>query len=216
MLFFALFSSLLRACFGSKLEMVRISRSEWKNTYFKKLGKYLSDCDRCFIVNVDNVRSKQMQQIRIALRGSADLVLGKNTLMKKVIQQQLFRNENLEKIVPHIKGNVGFVFTKNELSEIRQKLKENRVEAPAKSGAIAPCDVVIPAQNTGLGPEKTSFFQALSIPTKISRGAIEILNDVHLIKKDSKVGMSEAALLGMLKIYPFSYGLVITQVNSCY
>lgn len=47
--------------------------------------------------------------------------------------------------------------------------------AAARAGAIAPCDVTVPAQNTGLGPEKTSFFQALGITTKISRGTIEIL-----------------------------------------
>lgn len=36
-------------------------------------------------------------------------------------------------------------------------------------------------------------------------------SDVHLIHKDEKVGASEAALLQMLKIYPFSYGLQIQQ-----
>ncbi len=50
-----------------------------------------------------------------------------------------------------------------------------KVPAAARAGAIAPCDVTVPAQNTGLGPEKTSFFQALGITTKISRGTIEIL-----------------------------------------
>ena len=84
-----------------------------------------------------------------------------------------------------------------------------QVQAPAKAGAIAPIDVFVPPQNTGLGPEKTSFFQALSIATKISRGTIEILSNVHLIKKEEKVGFSEATLLQMLKIYPFSYGLRI-------
>ena len=47
--------------------------------------------------------------------------------------------------------------------------------APARAGAIAPVDVTIPAQVTSLGPEKTSFFQALQIPTKITRGTIEII-----------------------------------------
>ena len=84
-----------------------------------------------------------------------------------------------------------------------------QVEAPAKAGAIAPIDVFVPPQNTGLGPEKTSFFQALSIATKISKGTIEILSEVHLITKDDKVGFSEATLLQMLKIYPFAYGLKI-------
>lgn len=55
--------------------------------------------------------------------------------------------------------------------------------AAARAGAIAPCDVTVPAQNTGLGPEKTSFFQALGITTKISRGTIEILvSELQLFK----------------------------------
>lgn len=112
----------------------------------------------------------------------------------------------------HIKGNVGFVFTKDDLVEVRDKILENKVKAPARAGALAPLDVKIPPQNTGLGPEKTSFFQALQIPTKISKGTIEILNEIHLIKKDEKVGASEAALLNMLNISPFTYGLVIRQV----
>ena len=63
-----------------------------------------------------------------------------------------------------------------------------------------------------MGPEKTSFFQALQIPTKITRGTIEILNEVNLIKTGDKVGASEAALLNMLNIQPFSYGLAVQQV----
>jgi large subunit ribosomal protein LP0 len=86
------------------------------------------------------------------------------------------------------------------------------VAAPAKAGALAPIDVFVPAQNTGLGPEKTSFFQALRITTKISRGTIEILNNVHLIVEGEKVGASEATLLQMLKMMPFSYGLIIMNV----
>jgi large subunit ribosomal protein LP0 len=61
-------------------------------------------------------------------------------------------------------------------------LVSNKVQAPARAGALAPLDVIIPAQNTGLGPEKTSFFQALAIPTKISKGTIEIISDVHIVK----------------------------------
>lgn len=132
--------------------------------------------------------------------------------MRKAIKGHLETNPALEKILPHIKGNVGFVFTKDDLVEIRDKLLENKVRAPARAGAIAPLPVVIPAQNTGLGPEKTSFFQALSIPTKISKGTIEIINDVHILKPGDKVGASEATLLNMLNISPFSYGLIVEQV----
>jgi len=153
-----------------------------------------------------------MQKIRISLRGHAVVLMGKNTMMRKAIRGHMETNPNLEKLLAHIKENIGFVFTKQDLSFIREKLSANKVAAPAKAGSIAPCDVVIPAQVTNMGPEKTSFFQALQVPTKITRGTIEIINDIHLIKKNDKVGASEAALLNMLGISPFHYGLSVKQV----
>lgn len=182
------------------------------HTLFIALQTYLDEYPKCFIVGADNVGSKQMQQIRISLRGLAVVLMGKNTMMRKAIRGHLENNQALERLLPHIRGNVGFVFTKLDLNEVREKLLENKVRAPARPGAIAPCPVIIPAQNTGLGPEKTSFFQALSIPTKISKGTIEIINDVPILKPGDKVGASEATLLNMLNISPFSYGLVIEQV----
>jgi len=192
--------------------MVKGDRSTWKSNYFLKLVQLMDEYPKCFIVGVDNVGSKQMQQIRVSLRGTGVLLMGKNTMMRKAIKGHIENNPNLEKVIPTIKGNVGFVFTKEDLCEVREKIMNNKVQAPARAGAIAPVDVHVPAQNTGLGPEKTSFFQALHIPTKISKGTIEIINDIHLIKIGDKVGASEATLLNMLNISPFSYGLVIQAV----
>lgn len=61
-------------------------------------------------------------------------------------------------------------------------------------------------------PGKTSFFQALGVPTKIARGTIEITTDLKLVEAGTKVGASEATLLNMLNISPFTYGMKIEQV----
>jgi large subunit ribosomal protein LP0 len=61
-------------------------------------------------------------------------------------------------------------------------------------------------------PGKTSFFQALGVPTKIARGTIEITTDLKLVESGLKVGPSEATLLNMLNISPFTYGMGISQV----
>jgi large subunit ribosomal protein LP0 len=191
--------------------MGRDDKKAWKEGYFTRIGTLFEEYPKCFLVGVDNVGSKQMQEIRQAMRGHGEILMGKNTMIRKAIREQV-KQEAPSKLLPHIVGNVGFVFTNEDLGEIRKKLLENKRGAPAKAGALAPCDVTLPPQNTGMGPEKTSFFQALQIPTKITRGTIEILNEVHLIKTGDKVGASEAALLNMLNIQPFSYGLAVQQV----
>merc|ERR1712108_15424 len=176
------------------------------------LVQLFDEYPKCFMVEADNVGSKQMQQIRMSLRGHAVVLMGKNTMMRKAIRGHLGQNPKLELLLPYIVGNVGFVFTKEELVDVRDMILGNKVKAPAKAGAIAPLDVTVPAQNTGLGPEKTSFFQALNIPTKITKGTIEIIQDVNLIKTGDKVGMSESTLLNMLGISPFTYGLIVKKV----
>merc|ERR1712018_814579 len=196
-------------------KMPKDNKTEWKASYFTKLIAHLDEYPRCFLVGVDNVGSKQMQTIRRALRDHGEVLMGKNTMMRKAIRGHLENNPMLEKLLPHLKGNVGFVFTKGDLAEVRQIIMTNKVAAPARAGAICPldgADVKIPPQNTGLGPEKTSFFQALNIPTKISRGTIEILNEVKLLQPGDRVGASGATLLNMLNISPFTYGLQIEQV----
>ena len=39
-----------------------------------------------------------MQQIRISLRGSAEVLMGKNTMMRKVLRGRLDQNPALEKV----------------------------------------------------------------------------------------------------------------------
>jgi len=187
------------------------TRTEWKANYFQKLEDAVRNNSKFLLVNADNVASLQFAEIRASCRGKADIIMGKNTMMKKVLRGLIEEFPDYEKVLPALVQNVGFVFTNGDLKETRDLLVENKKAAPARAGAIAPVDVIVPAQNTGLGPEKTSFFQALSIQTKIARGTIEIVNDVHLLKPGDKVGLSEATLLNMLKISPFSYGLRVIQ-----
>jgi len=187
------------------------TRSAWKANYFEKLENAIRNNSKFLLVNADNVSSMQFAQIRASLRGKATVVMGKNTMMKKCIRGILNEFPDYEKVLPLLVANVGFVFTNEDLKTIRDLVLDNKVAAPARQGAISPVDVVVPAQNTGQGPEKTSFFQALSIQTKIARGTIEIVADVKLLKPGDKVGASEAALLNMLKISPFTYGLKVVQ-----
>jgi len=186
--------------------------SDRKVDYYGKVLDLLRGYSRVFVVQADNVGSKQMQQIRLAIRGKAILLMGKNTMIRKAFREVMPENPALERLLPLVRGNIGLVFTTAELSEIKELLLANRVPAAAKAGAISPVDVVVPKGPTPLDPGQTSFFQALNIATKINRGTIEILSDVNLINVGDKVGSSEAALLDKLGIRPFTYGLEIEYV----
>ena len=86
-----------------------------KVEYFDKVRRLFREYDKIFIVNVDNVASSQMHQIRAALRGQAIVLMGKNTMVKKAMKEVVVENPKLEAIVPLIAGNIGLVFTKGDL-----------------------------------------------------------------------------------------------------
>jgi len=183
-----------------------------KELYFQKLKELLVKYPSIFIVNVDNVGSNQMHQIRVALRGKGVVLMGKNTMVRRALRSILTESPQYERLLPHVKGNIGFVFTDKDLKDVREVIVANKVAAPARAGAFAPKDVTVPGGNTGMEPGKTSFFQALGIPTKIARGTIEIVSDVKVVTAGTRVGPSEATLLNMLNISPFTYGMTVVQI----
>eukprot|EP00543_Licmophora_paradoxa_P006735 CAMPEP_0202444772 /NCGR_PEP_ID=MMETSP1360-20130828/3717_1 /ASSEMBLY_ACC=CAM_ASM_000848 /TAXON_ID=515479 /ORGANISM="Licmophora paradoxa, Strain CCMP2313" /LENGTH=321 /DNA_ID=CAMNT_0049060829 /DNA_START=76 /DNA_END=1041 /DNA_ORIENTATION=- len=185
-----------------------------KAEYFEKMKELLGTYSKLFVVEVDNVGSMQLQLTRKALRGKAEVLMGKNTMMRKVIREYVEENPGApcEKLAEICRGNIGFVFTSGDLSEVREVLESNTRPAPARVGSVAPSDVMVPKGPTGCDPGQTAFFQTLQIGTKISRGQIEITNDIKLITQGERVTASQAALLQKLNIEPFTYGLVLKAV----
>lgn len=74
-------------------------KSANKAGYFDKLKGLLEEYHSIFIVGVDNVSSQQMHEIRHALRGEAVVLMGKNTMVRDVVQCDAMRRL-MEILVP--------------------------------------------------------------------------------------------------------------------
>ena len=174
----------------------------------------LNSYSKAFCVGVDNVGSQQLQNTRSGLRGEAEVLMGKNTVMRKIFTEFIEENPDhpMAQLKPLCKGNVGFIFTNGDLAAVREVLDKNVRPAPARVGSLAPIDVIVPKGPTGCDPGQTAFFQTLQIATKITKGQIEMTNDTHLITAGDKVTASQAALLQKLDINPFTYGLELKMV----
>ena len=185
-----------------------------KRKYGERVYELLDNYDSALLVHCDNVGSKQFMDIRTALRPNSVVLMGKNTLMRKIIGNYCDEKGNNDWMVLHdlLIGNVGVIFTKEDVKEVKTKVSEFVVPAPAKVGSTATCDVTIPAGVTPLEPSQTGFFQLLNIATKINKGTIEILNDIVVLQPGDRVSSSAAALLGKMKFTPFTYGLIVMEV----
>lgn len=188
--------------------MVREEKIARRAKYSEKLTKLIEDYSQILIVDTNNVGSNLMQTIRKDLRGWAEMLFGKNTLIRKVVEE----NPNLRELMPHIKEKFVLLFTKEDYTVIESILGLHNLKAPARSGRIAPTDVIIKIQTTALAPEKTSFFQAVKIPTQIKKGTIHIKEDIHLVKAGDIISQSQATMLQLLGIKPFKLELTIKKI----
>eukprot|EP00796_Vickermania_ingenoplastis_P008672 gene8673-6096_t len=192
-----------------------------KQEYEDRLNACLSKYSRVLFVGMNNVRSQQVHDVRAALRGKAEFVMGKKTLQAKIVSKRA-NSDNATDEDRHfnseceasnlLTGNSGLIFTNEEIHEITTILDNFRVKAPARVGAVAPCDVIVPAGNTGMEPTQTSFFQALNIATKIAKGTVEIVSDKKVLNTGDKVDNSTATLLQKLNISPFYYQVEVLSV----
>uniref|UniRef100_A0A7S4PJU4 Large ribosomal subunit protein uL10-like insertion domain-containing protein n=1 Tax=Paramoeba aestuarina TaxID=180227 RepID=A0A7S4PJU4_9EUKA len=183
-----------------------------KLAYQERFLSLMKEYKKILLIGADNVGSSHFQSVRASLRGEAIILMGKNTIVRKILHQNQKEFPDHAQMIPKLSGNLGFVFTNGDIQAIRRKILDNKVGAPARVGAIAPCDVSISPGATGLGPELTSFMQACFISTMIVRGQIEVKHKVDLIKKGEKVSPSHAALLTKLKMSPFSYNLTVPYI----
>jgi len=98
------------------------------------------------------------------------MIMGKNTLMKAALtaantkpeegdadynerKDTWEHNENIDKIIGQLKGNINLIFSNGDLGDVKAILDEEIRPSPAKPGMIAPDDVWIPCGPTGLDPK---------------------------------------------------------------
>ena len=178
-----------------------------KLDFVKQITELFHKYRKLMLVSAENVAATQLLHIRHDLNGIAEIVFGKNSLMRRAMKDLEKEMPHLAELEKHVYHGVGLCFTNGSFSAIKDVIDKHCLGSPAKVGAIAPCDVIVPAMRTTMAPTQVSILHALNIQSKIFKGTIEITAEKLLIKEGSKVNASEANLLQILGIQPFKYTL---------
>ena len=178
-----------------------------KLEYCDKLHGLFRKYNRILVVTSLNVTATQMLHIRNDIQGKGEIIFGKNSLMRRAVDQMKEEIPSIVELEKHLYNGAGLIFTNDSFMRIKEIIDNNCQGSAAKVGAIAPEDVFLQPQRTSISPSDIKKFHALNIQCKIFKGTIEITGEKQLIKKGTKVGASEADILGLLGILPFKYTL---------
>ena len=186
--------------------------SQKKLDYCEKLHALFRKYKKIVVVTSMNVTATQMLHIRSDMIGKGEILFGKNSLMRRAVDQMKEEIPGIVELEKHLYNGSGLIFTNDSFKAIKDVIDANCVGSAAKVGAIAPCDVTLYPQRTSMSPNDIKKLHALNIQCKIFKGTIEITGEKQLIWEGQKVGASEADILSILGIMPFKYTLKVTAL----
>jgi len=164
------------------------------------------------VADLEKVRSFQIQEIRKKLRGKVEILVAKNTLVKKAGELLEKERTNVAKFSEALTGSRVLLFTNMNPYELIILLNKNKVRVPAKVGDIATGEIIVPAGNTGLAPGPViSEFGEAKVPTKIESGSIWVVRDTIVARKGDTISSKLVAVLSKLGIKPLEAGLSLVQ-----
>jgi len=183
----------------------------WKKEIFSDLQNLLKKYSVIAVADLQKVRSSQIQEIRKKLRGKAELVVAKNTILQKASENLANEKLNVDKFANSLSGSKVLIFTQMNPFELILFLNKNKVRVPAKGGDVATGEIMIPAGNTGLQPGPViSEFNEAKVQTRIEGGSIFVAKDTVVANRGDVISTKTASLLSKLGMKPMEAGLTLS------
>ncbi|WP_252699506.1 50S ribosomal protein L10 [Natronosalvus vescus] len=183
---------------------------EWKREEVAELEALIEDYESIGVVGITGIPSKQLQDMRRGLHGTAVVRVSRNTLQTRALE-----TADLDDLVEHVDGQVGIVATNANPFALYKELEASKTPAPINAGEIAPNDIVIPEGDTGVDPGPfVGELQQVGANARIDEGSIKVMEDSTVLEAGEEVSADLANVLNELEIEPKEVGLDLRAVFS--
>jgi len=160
------------------------------------------------IIDVSGVPAQAFQTIRTNLRGKAEIIMLKNSLIKIAIKEAAKDKKGLDQLIDAVDGQCAIVTTSLNPFKLYKQLDATKTKMPAKGGEICPEDIEIKAGETAFKPGPiVGELQKAGLPAAIEQGKVVIKKDKVLVKKGDKIPREVALVLAKLEVFPITVGL---------
>ncbi|WP_247000401.1 50S ribosomal protein L10 [Halosolutus gelatinilyticus] len=181
---------------------------QWKKEEVGELADLIDDYESIGVVGIAGIPSKQLQDMRRGLHGTAELRVSRNTLQVRALEAA-----DLGELVDHVDGQVGLVATDDNPFTLYKELEASKTPAPINEGEVAPNEIVIPEGDTGVDPGPfVGELQQIGANARIEDGSIQVMEDSTVLEAGEEVSADLANVLNELGIEPKEVGLDLRAV----
>ncbi|WP_415381185.1 50S ribosomal protein L10 [Halosimplex sp. TS25] len=185
---------------------------QWKQEEVADVVEMIESYDSVGIVDITGIPSRQLQDMRRDLYGTAELRVSRNTLVERALEEV---DDGLEVLTGYVSGQVGLIGTNENPFGLFQQLEASKTPAPINAGEVAPNDIVIPEGDTGIDPGPfVGDLQQVGADARIQEGSIQVLSDSTVLETGEEVSTDLANVLNELGIEPKEVGLDLRAVYA--
>ena len=187
--------------------------AEWKKEEVSELKGLIDSYDVVGIVDLLNIPAKQLQEMRKSLNGKAIIRMSKKNLIDLALEDCNAEKNNIVDLSEYMDGQVAVIATEMNPFKLYKILEDSKTAAPAKPGAIATDDIIIPEGDTGFEPGPfLGELQQVGIPAKIDKGKIVVSKETTLVEAGEEISKEVASTLTRMDINPMEVGIDLKAV----
>lgn len=190
------------------MEKPKARVSQVKKKEVASLEKLFQEYPVVAVINVENLPSKQLQQVKSQVRNTIFVRMSKKRLTKIALENMKDKVKGLDGLKAHLKGMPMLIFTKDNPFKLYRLLASKTSSAAAKPGQTAPKDLMIQAGPTPFAPGPIiGELGKAGLKTAIENGKIVVKADKVVVKEGQVITSEQADLLAKFGLEPMEIGL---------
>jgi large subunit ribosomal protein L10 len=165
------------------------------------------------LLDMNNLPSKQLQQIKKEMKDFAIVRMSRKTLMDIALEDS--DKEGIEALDTDEAVQPAFIFSKKDPFQLYSLIQNNKTSAAADGGEEAPSDIEIPDGDTGIGPgPMLGKLQGAGLQVQVDDGTIHVQNPGVIVERGETISDDDAEILNQIGIEPLEIGLDLVIAYS--
>lgn len=158
------------------------------------------------ILDMHNLPSKQLQQIKKEMKEFANIRMERKTLMKLAIENS--DKEGVDQLEENEATQPAFIFSNKDPFQLYSLIQQNKSSAAAQGGEEAPSDIEVPEGDTGIGPgPMLGKLQGAGLQVQVDDGSIHVQKPGVIVERGETITEDDAEILNQIGIEPLEIGL---------
>ena len=180
---------------------------KYKKELVAKIAERMKKNNTVLIASTRGLPSGQFQKIKKSLRGKAEVMVAKKSIVLRAIGS--IEKGALQNLKKQIGADVCLMFSELDAYELAGILIESQSNSKAKAGDVAPEDIKVEAGLTDLIPGPAiSELGSVGLKVKVENGKLAIVQGAIIVKEGEVINEKTASVMGKLGIQPMKVGFI--------